>query len=190
MSGASPTSRSLDRLRELGWPAQKVEYWQSFGDAVDTEMLAALEALASNVDFSFRVVAPAEEEALRQARRVIAARQQRVDRAAGRPSGIRKDLWGCVDILALDGQPGSLGVQACAASSMSERARKAVAIPELKAWLAHGNRWECWGWAQRGPAGVRKIWTVRIQRVRLEGGRIIVETIESSSGAGPSGPGR
>jgi len=54
--------------------------------------------------------------------------------------GVRKDLFGAIDVLALDGCPGSLGIQACAGASASERAKKAAAEPLLRAWLRAGNR--------------------------------------------------
>lgn len=66
----------------------------------------------------------------------------------GRVGGVRRDLFGCIDIVALDGQPGLLGIQACSASSVSSRVKKAQNVPAIRAWIAAGNRFEVWGWTK------------------------------------------
>jgi len=95
---------------------------------------------------------------------------------------IRVDLWGCIDLLVLDGNPGVLGVQACAGDSHAARATKvretiqgAVKEPAtdrarasaqakaaaLRAWCKAGNRIEVWSFAKKGPRGKRKLWELR-----------------------------
>lgn len=81
----------------------------------------------------------------------------------GHPGGgVRKDLFGAIDVIALDGQPGSLGIQATSGSNASARLEKAAAIPEIGAWLDAGNRFQVWAWRKAGPRGKRKTWQVRV----------------------------
>jgi hypothetical protein len=71
----------------------------------------------------------------------------------GERVGNRVDLFGFIDVLAVvPGQVGTLGIQACAASSLSTRIRKVIDDPELlqraKWYTAAGNRILFWGWKQ------------------------------------------
>jgi hypothetical protein len=77
---------------------------------------------------------------------------------------VRIDLFGCIDILALDGQPGSLGIQACTVGDASKRRKKALGCVNLPHWLAAGNRFEVWGWRELVASG----WTLRTEPVTLE----------------------
>lgn len=79
----------------------------------------------------------------------------------------RIDLFGCIDLVALDGQPGVLGIQATSGSNAAARATKARELPTLRAWLEAGNRFEVWGWRKVGARGKRKLWDVRIVRVEI-----------------------
>jgi hypothetical protein len=78
---------------------------------------------------------------------------------------VRHDLFGCLDLIVLDGQPGPLGVQACAGASHAARRAKMVAEPRLRAWLASGARAEIWSWSKQGPRGKRKTWTLRREEI-------------------------
>lgn len=89
---------------------------------------------------------------------------------------IRQDLFGCIDLLVLNG--GILGVQACAGSSHSARTKKALAEPRLKTWLLSGGRFEVWSWAKRGPRGQVKRWTLRRTSVELDRARDELLTVE------------
>jgi hypothetical protein len=67
--------------------------------------------------------------------------------------GNRVDLFNFIDVLAvMPGQVGTLGIQACAASSLSTRIRKVIDDPVLrqraKWYEAAGNRLVFWGWKQ------------------------------------------
>lgn len=58
-------------------------------------------------------------------------------------NGFRKDLFGCIDIIAIRPQfKGVLGIQCCAPSSISARVAKCKSIPEIETWLLAGNRLE------------------------------------------------
>lgn len=70
------------------------------------------------------------------------------------------DLFGCIDYLALDSKTGVLGIQATTNAHAAARIQKCRAtIPPL--WFVGGNRLEVWDWAKRGPAGKRKLWTLK-----------------------------
>lgn len=90
----------------------------------------------------------------------------------------RKDLFGFGDIIVLDDQFGSLLVQACVTSSAPKRVCKILEECTEAAidWLSAGNRIEVWGWAKRGAAGKRKLWTLKSYRIYLSKGELNWET--------------
>jgi hypothetical protein len=78
-------------------------------------------------------------------------------------AGIRKDAFGA-DILACHPvRQELLLVQATTASNLSSRVRKTKALPEVKAWLRAGGKFECWGWFQKGGR-----WDCRRAPITLE----------------------
>ena len=81
---------------------------------------------------------------------------------------IRKDYLGCIDLIACHETYGILGVQATTTDNASKREAKAKAEPRLRTWLAAGATFEVWGWALRGAAGKRKLWTLSKRRIGLE----------------------
>lgn len=95
----------------------------------------------------------------------------------GHPGGgVRRDLWGVGDVIAVDpSQKGSLLIQAVAGrGDVSKHLHKLVALvrdweppashpllPEpISTWIAQDNRLAIWSFAKRGPRGGRKLWTV------------------------------
>jgi hypothetical protein len=80
---------------------------------------------------------------------------------------ITRDLFGCIDVLAV--RPGSppLGVQCTTRTNQAARLTKAVALPELRTWLASGTVFEVWGWAKVGARGKAKRWQVNRRPVPL-----------------------
>lgn len=79
----------------------------------------------------------------------------------GHPAGgTRRDLFGCIDVVALLGGE-IVGIQTCAGASHAARKAKIEATPEMGAWAAHGGGIELWSWAKRGDRGNRKLWTLR-----------------------------
>ena len=76
--------------------------------------------------------------------------------------GIRKDLFGCIDLVAIKAGEPAVGIQATSASNVSARINKAIAIPELRVWLATGARFIVIGWALRDDR-----WHPRIEELRL-----------------------
>jgi hypothetical protein len=89
-----------------------------------------------------------------------------------RVPGIRVDLFGIIDVLALDPQRGVVGVQSCG-SSFSEHFRKLTVekCQETINWLSTpGTKLELWSWrkvkVQRGGKAMR--WSPRIREITLE----------------------
>jgi hypothetical protein len=77
----------------------------------------------------------------------------------------RIDLFGCIDIVALDSQfPGVLGIQATTVTNQTARMKKILETPEAKVWMSCGNRLEVWGWGQK-KSGKRSVWTVTVRPV-------------------------
>jgi hypothetical protein len=75
-------------------------------------------------------------------------------------ANIRRDLFGCIDIVVV--KPGCpvLGVQATSISNVGARLKKAKAIPELRTWLTVAS-FQVWGWVKR-----RGVWTAKIVEVQ------------------------
>lgn len=71
---------------------------------------------------------------------------------------IKKDLFGCIDIIACKPGVGTVGIQATSGSNHAARMTKALAIPELKIWCDCGNTFQVWSWSK--PKDSRK-WTLR-----------------------------
>ena len=97
----------------------------------------------------------------------------------GRGRGItfRRDLFGCIDILGVNGHV--LGVQACAGASAAARATKAAQEPRLRAWLEAGCAFEVWAWRKVGDRGKRKLWAVRRLRARIADGQVAFEELSA-----------
>lgn len=80
--------------------------------------------------------------------------------------GKRIDAFNFGDILAMRAPSGGLSgsialVQCCPGASHAEHKEKILAIPEFKIWKEAGGRVFLVSWAQRGPRGERKRWTMR-----------------------------
>ena len=83
---------------------------------------------------------------------------------------VRQDLFGCIDLVVLDGSSyGPLGVQVTSGSGHSARVKKSIAEPRVAEWLRSGARFEVWSFSLRGPRGKRKLWTLRAQMLVLSG---------------------
>lgn len=92
---------------------------------------------------------------------------ERFDQHRG-PFGRRVDLFGFVDLLAVDSER-TIAVQACVGSSVAARRMKIIAerTDEARAWLSHPSREiEVWGWRKLKVPGQRK-WFPRIERITL-----------------------
>ncbi|MBW1672059.1 MAG: hypothetical protein JRJ45_00185 [Deltaproteobacteria bacterium] len=92
---------------------------------------------------------------------------ERFNRYAG-PHGIRQDLFGFIDIIALDRKEGIIGVQSCG-QAFSEHYKKITIerSEECLAWIRCGGKVELYGWrklkVKRGGAAMR--WIPRIKKI-------------------------
>jgi hypothetical protein len=65
-------------------------------------------------------------------------------------AGVRQDLFGFVDVLAMRAdKQGVLGIQATTASNASKRVGKILSLAAALVWLACGNRIEVWAWRKK-----------------------------------------
>jgi hypothetical protein len=88
------------------------------------------------------------------------------------PHGIRQDLFGWIDIVALDPERGIIGVQSCG-QSFSEHLRKicdSECTENVIEWLRCSGKVELWGWrkllVKRG--GKARVWVPRAREITLE----------------------
>ena len=114
--------------------------------------------------------------ALRQQGRVCAI-VERWNQYAG-PAGIRQDLFGIIDVLALDPERGVVGIQACAGSGFSAHFRKITEerAQETGDWLSTpGTALELWAWrkvkVKRGGKAER--WSPRVQEITMQDVRAV-----------------
>lgn len=98
---------------------------------------------------------------------------------------ILRDLFGCIDVVALVPVAGSLtrvtlGIQATAgANNHALRRAKILAEPRAKEWMEAGNRLELWSWSKRGDRGKRKLWTLRVESFVLAIDKLVAVEEES-----------
>jgi len=95
---------------------------------------------------------------------------ERFNQYAG-PHGVRQDLFGFIDIIALDSIKGIVGVQSCGQSHSAHKKKILGECRDLAIeWLKCGGTIELWSWTKRvmvrGKKAVR--WTPRIEEITLE----------------------
>lgn len=79
----------------------------------------------------------------------------------------RLDMFGAIDIVAI--RPGeTAGIQCTSQSNASARIKKLQAEPNMKDWLAAGNRLMVIGWAKKGPRGKRKTWQPTVTEITAD----------------------
>ena len=90
----------------------------------------------------------------------------------GDRGGIRKDLFGIIDVLAMSPERGILGVQVCAMSGRAAHMKKLTAENRENTitWLRSGGKLELHAWrklkVKRGGKAMR--WTPDIQEITLD----------------------
>jgi hypothetical protein len=95
------------------------------------------------------------------------------------PHGLRQDLFGIIDVLALDPERGVIGVQSCGQDFSGHRTKIIEERhQETLDWLSTpGTALELWGWrktkVKRGGVAMR--WTPRVAHFIIEGDEIICE---------------
>ena len=90
-------------------------------------------------------------------------------RPDGSAIGIRKDLFGFIDLIAID-KDAIVAIQCCAGSGHSAHKQKIKDNEFAEAWLATGNKIELWSWrklkVKRG--GKLERWFPRVEEITLE----------------------
>ena len=92
--------------------------------------------------------------------------------AHGGPFGVTQDLFGIIDILALDPERGVVGIQSCT-TRFAEHERTILVdhAQETHDWLSTpGTALELWGWrkvkVKRG--GLAEVWAPRVREFSLQ----------------------
>ena len=81
---------------------------------------------------------------------------------------IRQDLFGCLDLVALDlAMKRIIGIQTTSTPHIKDRIDKIKKLPEAKAWVECGGALLVIGWAKRGARGEKKTWTPKVVRLAL-----------------------
>lgn len=93
----------------------------------------------------------------------------RASKFGGKPRIFKRDLFGCMDLVALEpGRQGVLGIQATTVSNQAARVKKILDEPRALMWLGCGCRIEVHGWSKRGARGKRKTWTLSVMPITVE----------------------
>jgi len=106
-----------------------------------------------------------------RSRGLVCAIVEKWNQYAG-PHGIRQDLFGIIDVLALDPESGVIGVQACGQSfAAHHRKLTEERFQECLDWLSTpGTSLELWGWrkvkVKRG--GKAMVWRPRVKAYQLD----------------------
>lgn len=96
---------------------------------------------------------------------------ERFNHYAG-PHGLRMDLFGFIDLIALCPERGIIGVQCCGQTGHAAHKQKIVGecCEESLTWLECGGKIELWSWrrvkVKRGGKAVR--WSPRIEEITRE----------------------
>jgi len=150
----SPTQRTLRECRKRGWPVDVAEHW------VPSHLnRAVIEAAKRLSDCQNMATVQAVHDAVARLRE-------------GLP-GKRRDMFGCIDVVAIDVEARQIvGIQACAVGDQRRRWNKIrlECLDDARAWIQCGQRLEVWGWGQyllkRG--GKAKRWRPTVTPVTAE----------------------
>lgn len=141
MMPTTPTERTLEECRRLGWMPGRTEHFQY--SAAYVQVLSALRH-GTRKDL-YAAISVAKSEGL----------------GIG---GWRKDLYGFVDVLAMTGQA-VVAIQATVHNSIANRFRKMTKNTEeddyfdrLRKCLKSGAVVEIWGWKKHAKAMERRFW--------------------------------
>jgi len=94
------------------------------------------------------------------------------------PHGCRQDLFGFIDILALDPERGVVAIQSCGQSFAEhiEKILNSKATEYVIEWLKCGGKVECWGWRKvklhRG--GKAMVWKPRMVTFSLNEKGVVI----------------
>ena len=103
-----------------------------------------------------------------KAQGTIAGIVEKFNQFAG-PHGIRQDLFGFIDVIAMDPERGIVGVQCCARSGHAAHRTKILENALAPEWLACGGRIEIWSWAKQKVkrGGKAERWTPKVEEITI-----------------------
>jgi hypothetical protein len=80
-------------------------------------------------------------------------------------SFITRDLFGCIDIVAMTPEGRIVGLQVTGGQGghHADRRAKILAEPRMAQWVSCGAELQLWSYAKRGAAGARKLWVLRVE---------------------------
>jgi hypothetical protein len=91
------------------------------------------------------------------------------------PFGVRQDMYGCIDVVAIPARVagrGIIAIQMCSQSSYASHVTKLALEPRLAMWLRAGDnfRFEIWAWAKKKLArgGKAEYWACNRYTVKLD----------------------
>lgn len=133
----SPTTRTLELCRKNGWTVCKAEYWQHSHNVMAVIETAKIWASTGEGNPLQIAIANLKKGS----------------------SGVRRDLFGFIDIVAI-GSMGILGIQATSAGNKMARRTKILTEceKESRAWIMAGGLIEVWGWKKLDKPVNRKFW--------------------------------
>ena len=108
--------------------------------------------------------------ALREQGRITDVTERFVKFGAG--GGIRKDLFGFIDLISLDPQKGIIGIQSTSGACLPDHRRKILdeKAVEVTEWLKAGGKLELWAWRKiklkRGGKAER--WSARVEEITID----------------------
>lgn len=88
-------------------------------------------------------------------------------------SGKKHDLFGCLDIVAIQG-PLTIGIQATSGANVAARVAKIKLLAGARSWLDGGRR-ELWvvGWRKYKSAVDKKYWRPYVLVMAIQGGAVV-----------------
>lgn len=101
----------------------------------------------------------------------IVAKAEYWQAAKFRPGGgVRIDLFGFIDLVALCGSHGIVGIQATSGSNITSRIRKILTEcrEPAMAWLEAGGKIEVWGWKKKKVKVNGRNWVPDIRLIKIE----------------------
>lgn len=86
------------------------------------------------------------------------------------PHGIRQDLFGFIDLIALVPGRGIVGVQCCAGSGHAAHRTKILENETAPEWLKSGGKVEIWSWSKRKVkrGGVAERWMPKVEEITVD----------------------
>ena len=115
------------------------------------------------------------QRTLRELRRMgrtcaIAEKWQAIPNHPG--GGVRKDLFGFIDIISLDPKRGIGAIQSCGQnfSAHIQKIKNSECTEAVTEWLLCGGGLEVWGWRKlkRKRGGKAMVWRPRVQAITVE----------------------